>query len=197
MQAVRLRASHHIAQGDVLGQCGQSCALLCNHQACYNDYVVSNAGQTCECDPPPAAKYRCGGNSQCNTSLDQCVCMPGYSGNPESALGCVPDTTTPAAPSNNNATSGTAASGQWGTCTLDGATACQPDLHCARTSRSDPANVCCNGRYVQGELCPSKSQHDCAGALQCGQRNAADVTSVCCPEILEIEQTGTNICTVL
>jgi hypothetical protein len=62
----------------VTGTCRTVCDEICEHQACIDDFAISEETDECECIPD--GKSRCEGNTECLN--DQCRCLNGYDGNP-------------------------------------------------------------------------------------------------------------------
>lgn len=69
----------HYGHGDEPGTCASACPTVCGHQECYDDYRISDSGDSCECFPGTQARL-CGDNTLCRD--EECECMSGYVGDP-------------------------------------------------------------------------------------------------------------------
>jgi hypothetical protein len=163
------------------GTCGEVCDEICNHRACFADFVTSPEGSTCTC-LGDLDEDECGNNSRCVN--DVCLCEDGFDGNPYSSDGCK---------STSACAGGACLAGLWERCPSQEDSTCRSNLQCARQSRSDSTYVCCpgtgpcndgfeccNDRYSEAMPCPSTANSDCEGSLVCAQRNRFDKTYVCC-----------------
>jgi Calcium-binding EGF domain/EGF domain len=181
--------------------CGNNaqCTNTVGNYTCACNTGYEGTPPNCQPDVCTNAGKICAANSLCNTTVapPACQCKSGFTGDGVTSCTDVNECANPGTcPATSNCFNepGTfkCLIKQWQQCPTQLDATCSPGLQCAQVSRSDSKYVCCvstgpcnngfeccDGAYLEGEACPSKSSNDCESPLQCG-RTVTDSTYRCC-----------------